>query len=138
MHRHQQYILFALIALIVYLVSLILQYTYRDFEINAYRDTITQDNVRTKELVSERESERAYVQTNAYVDRIMKASQDRKDPGEDIVILVDNRDVANNQPLDVMKTISETHQTTNHPYTQGRTNEEKWLYYVFGVQVVVK
>ncbi len=135
MRRRDQYILFALIGCIIYLVFLIMRYMYDDFQTSAYIQTIMDENIRAKELIAERESDHAYIQTNAYIDYVMKASQNKKDPSEEVVFIVDKSDITNNQPLDVMKTIS-----TNTPQlssgnltTAGMTREEKWQYYLFGI-----
>lgn len=73
----------------------------------------------------------AYVKTNAYLDRVAKASQNRKNPGEEAVFLVDAEEVKNYSKIDVERNIVGENRKSSP--TVGMSNREKWMYYVFKV-----
>lgn len=125
-----QYILAALLLVIVYLVYLVVYYKYQDFQVNTYMESIEKDNLRLYERIEAKKDYLATVQTNAYTDRIMKSSQNRKNPGEEPIFLVDEKEVSNYTPLDTAGIIAE--RLTPSP-TAGMGNREKWAYYLFGI-----
>jgi len=125
-----QYILALLLLVIVYEVYLVVYYKYQDFQVNTYMENIETENVRLYDRIESKKEYLATVQTNAYTDRIMKASQNRKNPGEEAIFLVDQKEVSNYVPLDTATIIAE--RPTPSP-TAGMTNRQKWEYHLFGL-----
>jgi hypothetical protein len=60
----------------------------------------------------------------------MKASQNRKNPGEEAIFLVDQKEVSNYVSLDT-STIISTRAVVSP--TAGMNNRQKWAYYLFGL-----
>ena len=126
-----QYILAFLLLIIVYEVYLVVYYKYEDFQVNTYMESIEKDNLHLYERIETKKDYLATVQTNAYIDKIMKSSQNRKNPGEEAIFLVDQKEVSNYTNLDTASIISE--RVAPSP-TIGMTNREKWAYYLLGVR----
>lgn len=127
-----QYILAGLLLMIVYEVYLVVYYKYQDFQVNTYMASLEQENVHLYDRIEAKKSYFASVQTNAYIDRIMKASQNRKDPGEEVVFLVDEKSVSDYKSLDTATIIAERKTPSK---TLGMNNREKWVYHLFGVDI---
>lgn len=125
-----QYILALLLLIIVYEVYLVVYYKYQDFQVNTYMQTLEQENYRLYERTERKKDYFASVQTNAYIDRIMKASQNRKNPGEDVVFLVDEKQVADYKKLDTESVITDRRPPSP---TVGMSNREKWRYYLLNI-----
>ncbi len=123
-----QYILALLILIIVYLVYLVIYYKYQDFQVNTYMENIETENVRLYDTIQSKKEYLATVQTNAYTDRIMKASQNRMNPGEEAIFLVDQKEVSNYVSLDT-STIIAAHPVSSP--TDGMNNRQKWAFYLF-------
>jgi hypothetical protein len=80
MQERFRYILALLICVIVYETYLVVYYKYQDFQVNSYITQLEQENTNTLVLIQEKKRYLASVQTNAYIDRMMKTSQNRKNP----------------------------------------------------------
>ena len=80
MKKRYQYILFCLILLIVYEVYLVVLYKYKDFQINSYLSDILTENETIEQSIEEKKEHLAYVKTNAFLDKIAKTSQNKKNP----------------------------------------------------------
>lgn len=136
MKPRYQYILFVLLLLIVYEVYLIVFYKYQDFQINSYITSVTSENTKIEQSIAEKKEYFAYVQTNAYANYIAKSSQNKKDEGEDVVFLVTPNDVEEYKKLDTDKQIIGGADTrTARSKTYGMNNQEKWVYYIFHIDV---
>lgn len=130
MKKHYQYILFCLLILIVYEVYLVVLYKYKDFQINSYLSYITLDNTKIEESIEKKKEHLAYVKTNAFLDKVAKTSQNKKNPGEEVVVLVTNEEVEEYKRIDTNKQmIGGPKQEVSR--TLGMTNGERWIYYVF-------
>ncbi|MDD5376689.1 MAG: hypothetical protein PHH16_01090 [Candidatus Gracilibacteria bacterium] len=134
MKKHYQYILFFLLVLIVYEVYLVVLYKYKDFQINSYLSYITKENGKVEESIEKKKEHLAYVKTNAFLDEVAKTSQNRKNPGEEAVVLVTNEEVEEYKKIDTNKQmIGSIKQEASK--TLGMTNEEKWVYYIFHIDM---
>lgn len=80
MKKRYQYILFCLLILIVYEVYLVVLYKYKDFQINSYLSYIIAENGKIEESIEQKKERLAYVKTNAFLDKIAKTSQNKKNP----------------------------------------------------------
>lgn len=134
MQKRYQYILFCLLLLIIYEVYLVVLYKYKDFQINSYLSYVTTDNGKIEESIEKKKERLAYVKTNAFLDRVAKTSQNKKNPGEDVVVLVTNEEVEEYKRIDTNKQmIGGAKQEVSR--TLGMTNQEKWVYYIFHVDL---
>ncbi len=131
MKPRYQYALALLILIAVYEMYLIVFYKYRDFQINAYISVLGTENAKVEANIERKKRYLAYVKTNAYLDRVAKASQNLKNPGEDAIFLVDAEEVKNYSKIDVERTIVGEHKKSSP--TVGMSNREKWFYYVLRV-----
>lgn len=130
MKKRYQYILSCLLVLIVYEVYLVVLYKYKDFQINSYLSYITTENGKIEESIGQKKERLAYVKTNAFLDKIAKTSQNKKNPGEEVIVLVTNEEVEEYKRIDTNKQmIGGIKQEAS--LTLGMTNGEKWIYYIF-------
>lgn len=134
MKKRYQYILFCLLILIIYEVYLVVLYKYRDFQINSYLSYITAENGKTEESIEKKKERLAFVKTNAFLDRVAKTSQNKKNPGEEVVALVTNEEAEEYKRIDTNKQmIGSAKQEVSR--TAGMTNQEKWVYYIFHIDL---
>lgn len=131
MKPRYQYALALLILIAVYEMYLIVFYKYRDFQINAYIGVLGVENSKVEANIERKKRYLAYVKTNAYLDRVAKASQNRKNPGEDAIFLVDAEEVKNYSKIDIERNIVGENRKSSP--TIGMSNREKWMYYVFKI-----
>ncbi len=132
MKKRYQYILFCLLILIIYEVYLIVLYKYKDFQINSYLSYIISDNWKIEESIEQKKERLAYVKTNAFLDKVAKTSQNKKNPGEDAVVFVSNEEVEEYKRIDTNKQmIGGIKQEASR--TLGMNNQEKWIYHIFHI-----
>jgi len=132
MKKRYQYILFCLLILIVYEVYLVVLYKYKDFQINSYLSYIIAENGKIEESIEQKKERLAYVKTNAFLDKIAKTSQNKKNPWEEVVVLVTDQEVEEYKRIDTNKQmIGGAKQEVSK--TLGMTNSEKWIYYIFHI-----
>lgn len=132
MKKRYQYILFVLLVLIVYEIYLVVLYKYKDFQINSYLSYITADNGKIEGSIEKKKEHLAYVKTNAFLDKIAKTSQNKKNPGEEVIVLVTDEEVEEYKRIDTNKQmIGGARQEISK--TLGMTNGEKWVYYIFHI-----
>jgi hypothetical protein len=55
-------------------------YKYKDFQINSYLSYVVAENTKIEEDIEKKKEHLAYVKTNAYLDKIAKATQNKKNP----------------------------------------------------------
>ncbi len=127
MNKQSRTILWILIIIIVYEVYLVVYYKYQDYRVNTYMESLQIENENTKLRVERKKEYYTSVQTNAYTDRIMKSAQNRKNPWEDVIFLVDEKDVSLYKKLDSDEIIANNF--SNPPPTYRMSNPQKWNYY---------
>jgi len=132
MKKRYQYILFWILVLIVYEVYLVVLYKYKDFQVNSYLSYITMENLQVEDSINKKKEQLAYVQTNAFLDKIAKTSQNKKNPGEEVIVLVTNEEVEEYKRIDTNKQmIGDIKRESSR--TIGMTNGQKWIYYIFHI-----
>lgn len=130
MKKHYQYILFCLIVLIVYEVYLVMLYKYKDFQINSYLSAITIENKNIESSIEKKKEHFTYIKTNAFLDVVAKTSQNKKNPGEEVIVLVTDEEVEEYKKIDTNKQmIGWVKQEASK--TLGMSNQGKWIYYIF-------
>jgi len=80
MRKHFQYILFFLSILIVYELYLIISFKYVDIQKDLIITNTQKDIIDRKEILQNKKDYFAYINTNAYKDKIAKSSQNKKNP----------------------------------------------------------
>lgn len=130
MQSRIRFILAFLLIFTTYLVYLVVYYKYQDFRVNVYIGELETENVRLYNRIEQKKDTYESVQTPAYIDRIMKISQNRMNAGEQAIFFVDQKEVANYAPIDTTTTISARKIPSK---TAGMTYRQKWLYYLFGI-----
>ncbi len=121
------YILIVLIIIILYEFYLVGFYKYQDFQINNYIASLEKSNADILARNTQKESDNTYIRTKAYQDFVLKATQNRKLPGEDVINIVEQSDVTGNENIDVNAMIFQVKKTEESP-TKWMTNPQKWLY----------
>ena len=131
MQSRFQFVLAALLIIIMYEVYLVVYYKYQDYQVNSYITTLETQNRAYYDAIQVKKRYLASVQTNAYVDRMMKTSQNRKNPGEEVLFLVDEKSVADYHAINTKDIITERKVRSE---TAGMSTREKWAYYLFGIE----
>lgn len=133
MRKHYQYILVWLSLLIVYLLYLIFSYKYIDIQKDYLINQTNNDILSRKENLIEKEKKYAYINTNAYKDKIAKNSQNKKNPWEDVVYIVTKDEVDQYKKIETQDQIY----TEKEPIkpTYWMSNFQKWIYYIFNTDI---
>ena len=133
MRKKYQYILFTLIIIIVYELYLIFSFKYVDIQ----KDSII---VSTQKEIEQRQKDLAqkkkyfdYVNSLAYKDKVIKTSQNKKNPGEEVVFVVTKEDADLYKKIDVEKQIYQQNETRWPTYNMS--NRQKWIYLIFKVDL---
>ena len=133
MRKKYQYILFTLIIVIVYELYLIFSFKYIDIQ----KDSII---VSTQKEIAQRQNDLAqkkkyfdYVNSLAYKDKVIKTSQNKKNPWEEVVFVVTKEDADLYKKIDVEKQIYQQNEARSLTYNMS--NWQKWVYYIFRVDL---
>ena len=90
------------------------------------------ENLQVEDSINKKKEQLAYVQTNAFLDKIAKTSQNKKNPGEEVIVLVTNEEVEEYKRIDTNKQmIGDIKRESSR--TIGMTNGQKWIYYIFHI-----
>lgn len=129
MPRKAQYILLFLLCLVLYEVYLIVYHRWQDYQIDTYIRTIESDTERLRTNLESNKDRLAMVQTNAWIDKTIKKTQNRKNPGEEVFLLIANSELAGeSEPA--------TPPMSENTPTSGMEPYQKWIYYGFGVNLL--
>jgi len=84
----------------------------------------------TQEAQNKKKTQLTYVKTRAFLDKMIKLSQNKKNPGEEVVFLVSEEDMKNAK--DTPQILDKNYSTiASDSKTTGMSNSEKWWYYLF-------
>jgi hypothetical protein len=125
------YILIALIIIVIYLIYLIGYYKVQEYETDTFMGSLTRANEVARERNTEKEFLASYIRTPAYETQVAKATQNRKLPGETVINIVTEEEIASNQDIDAQTVIVESRSEAEDP-TRGMSNAEKWWWMVSG------
>jgi hypothetical protein len=78
-------------------------YKYKDFQINSYLSSLIIENENIGKSIEKDKEHLAYVKTNAFLDAVAKTSQNKKNPGEDVIVLVTDEEVEEYKRIDTNK-----------------------------------
>ena len=124
--------LFALLVfLVLYLIFLIVRYEWQDVQRNLRIAELRADIDASSRQIARLRQRLALLQTNAYRDRFNKQTQNRKNPFEQVTVIVDDK-TANLYPrIDIDRTVVATRtQNLDASPTVGMTPAQKWAYYL--------
>ena len=99
------YILIFLVIIITYEIYLIGFYKYQDFQTNSYIASLEQANTEIAQRNTMKEEQNAYIRTKAYQNFVLKATQNKKLPAEEVINVVNEADVSANANIDVNEMI---------------------------------
>jgi len=133
MRKQYQYILVCLSLLIVYMLYLIFTYKYSDIQ-KDYQITQTNKEIWEKKgSLIDKENYFAYINTNAYKDKVAKNSQNKKNPGEEVVYIVTKDEVDQYKKIETQDQIYSEKEPIKPTYWM--TNLQKWIYYIFNTDI---
>lgn len=133
MRKQYQYILVWLSMLIVYMLYLIFSYKYIDIQKDLLITQTEQDIVDRKEVLYEKENYFAYINTNAYKDKVAKTSQNKKNPWEEVVYIVTKDEVDQYKKIETQVQIYSEKEAIKPTYWMS--NWQKWIYYIFNTDI---
>jgi len=133
MRKHYQYILVGLSWLIVYMLYLIFSFKYSDIQKDLTILQTEKDIISRNLILKNKENYFAYINTNAYKDKIAKMSQNKKNPWEEVVFIVTKDEVDQYKKIETQDQIY----TEKEPVkaTFWMSNWQKWIYYVFNTDI---
>ncbi|MDD3119798.1 MAG: hypothetical protein PHF46_00105 [Candidatus Gracilibacteria bacterium] len=103
---------------------------YQVFKDDQEIQKIQIENTETKKKIDFKNDRLLYKKTNASYDKIAKNELNRKNPGEEVVVMVSEEDVNNYKKIDVMEQISGKNVPQKNLETANMTNLEKRIYYI--------
>jgi len=72
----------------MYLLYLVLDYKYREYKVFHYTENLTRTNTELLEKIQDYQETLEYKSTKAYKNKILKAQQGLKNPGEIVINLI--------------------------------------------------
>lgn len=90
---------------------------------------IQKDIVTRQDVLQTKKDYFAYINTNAYKDKIAKSSQNKKNPWEDVVFIVTKEEAEQYQKIDIQKQMYSEKEIKSPTFWMS--NWQKWMYYVF-------
>lgn len=130
MSKKYLYILITLIFFSINLIYLIVKEKYQVFKDDQEIQKIQIENTETKKKIDFKNDRLLYKKTNASYDKIAKNELNRKNPWEEVVVMVSEEDVNNYKKIDVMEQISWKNVPQKNLETANMTNLEKRIYYI--------
>lgn len=130
--KKEQYIFLILIAIILYLLYLIVDYKYKEYKINNHIEVIDNNNSKMTENISYYKEQLEYINTKAYKNKVLKEEQSMKNKWE-IVIFITNEDKYNRFSKDEVTLVA-------LPQVERKIQDsmdifEKWMYFLFNKDI---
>jgi hypothetical protein len=131
--KKEQYIFLILIAIILYLLYLIIDYKYKEYKINNHIEVIENNNTKMTENITYYKDQLEYINTKAYKNKVLKEEQSMKNKGE-VVIFITNEDKYNRFSKD------EVSESTPVVQPERKIQDsmdifEKWMYFLFNKDI---
>ncbi len=132
----KQYSLAILIAIFLYLLYLIISYTYNDYKIGKYIYDIEQINLSLLASIEETERELEQKMTPAHKNKILKTEQWLKNKEEEVLYLISEeryKMFTQEQEIEApvaLRSISERIGDTEN-LIASMTIQERWMYFIF-------
>lgn len=131
--KKEQYIFLILIAIILYLLYLIIDYKYKEYKINNHIEVIENNNVKMTENITYYKDQLEYINTKAYKNKVLKEEQSMKNKGE-VVIFITNEDKYNRFSKDEVNIVTPSTQP-ERKIQDSMDIFEKWMYFLFNKDI---
>jgi hypothetical protein len=135
MKQHYRYIFLILIIFLVYTPYLIIREKYTNFETESYGQVIESKIKALEKQNSIYQDHLTYTKTNAFLDKVAKSYQNKKNPGEIAFFSVDETAVNEYAKVDVEKQIVGDFRKQTISRTAGMQNWQKWVFYLMHVDM---
>lgn len=133
MRKKYQYILFTLIIIIVYELYLIFSFKYVDIQKDSIIVLTQKEILQRQKDLTQKKKYFDYVNSLAYKDKVIKSSQNKKNPWEDVFFVVTKEDADLYKKINVEKQIYQQNETRWPTYNMS--NRQKWIYLIFKVDL---
>lgn len=131
--KKEQYIFLILIAIILYLLYLIIDYKYKEYKINNHIEVIENNNTKMTENITYYKDQLEYINTKAYKNKVLKEEQSMKNKGE-VVIFITNEDKYNRFSKDEVSKSTPVVQP-ERKIQDSMDIFEKWMYFLFNKDI---
>ena len=132
----KQYILIALIIVFLYLLYLVITYTYNDYKIRVHIEEIQKLNEQLLINIIETERDLEQKMTLAHKNKILKTEQWLKNRNEEVLFLISEeryKMFTEHQSLPVIQTNTTINERIwdTHKLISSMTIYERWVYFLF-------
>ena len=131
------YILIFMIVIILYEVYFIWKIKYEDIINNSYKNDLIEEQVNLQNNIDEMKIHYDKIQTNAWIVKMNEKYpwvNSLKNKWETIYTFLNNGNPINSWSINVAKSIV-SNSTSNNVNTLWMKNWQKWIYYVFNIDV---
>lgn len=131
------YVLLAMIIIILYEVYFIWKIKYNDIINNSYKESLLKERELLKKELKEKKEHYKTIQTKAWIVRTNEKNgwvDSLKNKWETIYILLNNGLRDNLTKIDTAKSLSKNYENKNIN-TLWMKNWQKWIYYIFNIDV---
>lgn len=126
----KQYIFLLLIFLMFYILYLIINYKYKEYNIDFLLNSIEKENKLLKEkLIKDYKQEILYTSTKAYEDKLLKEKLWYKNKSEEVIFFTSKDDFEKYTKKD--DNIISISKYKKKEIYDNMTNTEKWFYFLF-------
>jgi len=127
----KQYIFLIMISIILYILYLILSFTYKEYKINSHIDYISNINDELKDKNKKAEKIIKYKSSRAYKNKILKEQQSYKNKWENVIFLTTQK-IYNKYTTVKVPTKNETIDKIDSFDTKldNMSILEKWVYFI--------
>ncbi len=131
MKKRYQYILIALIVIIIYELYLIFSFKYIDIQKDSII-TSSEEEISKKKLSLENKKKYFdYINSLAYKDKIAKSSQNKKNIWEEVVFIVSKEEIDQYKKIDIDKQIYAREERRSPTFWMS--DWQKWVYHIFKI-----
>ncbi|MCH8518438.1 hypothetical protein LAT59_01615 [Candidatus Gracilibacteria bacterium] len=136
----KQYALTILIVIFLYLLYLVISYTYNDYRVGMYIEEIQNTNAQLLENIIETERELEQKTTLAHKNKVLKTEQGLRNRNEEVLFLISEeryRMFTEEQSIELPRserTINERIGDTEN-LIASMTIYERWMYFLFGQDI---
>ncbi len=127
----KQYIFFALIIIMLYLMYLIVSYKYKEYLINSNIEYLSNYNSKLNSSINEDKNMLEYLNTESYRNKILKKEQAMKNKWEKVIYITSESQYKKFVKTDEKQTNNDNYDEEQTNIYDNMTNFEKWIYFVF-------
>jgi cell shape-determining protein MreC len=127
----KQYIFLIMIWIILYILYLIISFTYKEYKINSHIEYISALNQNIKERIGEAEKIIKYKSSLAYKNKVLKEQQSFKNKWENVVYLTTEKIYNKFTKEVIQKENIEKEVIIENSQLDNMNIYEKWIYFIF-------